>query len=204
MRYALIVLTLYGACFAQKKANPKLDSLSQSIHDAYFAMWGTPDSLAAQAIYIERLPSDYRTFAEVFDPPDFRYLYNASDEYLDALYTISDNFPTTVCQKLVMLSKDGELYLKRSPFIADANAVLQDVTIRVAIRHPKQFIRETNRLSIKQKNGLAAFLADAENFDGYPEYQSFLDTLTNRHESRLLKLFLEAKQARMKFVHHDE
>jgi hypothetical protein len=204
MRYALIFLTLYNACFAQKKANPRLDSLSQSIHDAYFAMWGTPDSLAAQRKYVKQFPSDYQTFAKVFDPPDFGYLYRSCFDYIDVFHTISNNFPHEVCKKLVSLSKDGELYLKQSAFIADAPALLQQTTIQVGVNHPDQFLDVVHQLSGNQKKDLATFLADVESFSAYSEYQSLLDTLSNRRESRLLELFLEAKQARMMFRHHGE
>jgi len=109
-----------------------------------------------------------------------------------------------VCDKLIALAKDVEQYLKRSPFIADAHAELQMITIGFAIKYPDLFIKSMNRLSDIQKDSLATFLADAENHEAYPKYEQVSTILKDKNQLRLQGLFIRAKQARMKYRHHDE
>src|SRR5690242_686618 len=116
--FTLLVLLFKTAAFGQQ-----LSSESLNVKTAFDQMKSHPDS-SHKNIYIKSLPDNYTTFSRIFDPPNFGELYDSSSEYIFVLDTISEIFPNEVCNKLLALAVNGENYLIRSPFIADATVYL--------------------------------------------------------------------------------
>jgi hypothetical protein len=204
MELIVVILCLVSEVFSQDHTTSPLSPVSQKITDAYNTLATKPNSKQIQKLYLETLPNDYKTFERVFDPPDFTQLYDSSDKYLFILNSIADSLPNDVCHKLISLAKHGELYLKKSAFIADAPNYLQHITIYFATKHPKLFVDSIKVLSKSQQDSLVTFLADVENHDSYDPYTTFIEYLKDMKENKLLKLFLHAKKERVKYKHHGE
>jgi hypothetical protein len=185
MKHILLILCLVSEIFSQGHKATTLSPVSQRIKDAYNILMAGPNSKQLQKFYLETLPTDYETFERVFD-------------------SIADSLPNDVCHKLISLSKDGEKYLIKSAFIADAPNYLKHITITFATRFPKLFVDSIKMLSLPQRDSIATFLADVENHEAYHEYKTFIKYLKEKKESKLLELFLHAKQKRMKYKHHGE
>ena len=160
---ALIQTFLMLMTMGQQTQAFGLSQPSIKIKQAYHNLVINQNSKQLQAVYLKTIPDNYIAFAKVFNPPNFEELYDSCDYYLFLLEVISENYPKELCTKLISIAKDGEQYKEQSDFIADAPAILQNLTISIANKIPDIFINSIKALHESEKDSLITFLADVEN-----------------------------------------
>lgn len=191
--FVLLLSTLPASAYAQNAGNPKpLIPEAAKVEKAYMAMKNHPGNSLYEKQFILAFPRNWKTFLDVYQPPDFSQLYEESaDQICFTMPALSDKYPERVGSLLVGLSKDGH-------YDSDAPACLQDVTAKFAAKHTSLFVRLFRQLSSSEQKNLVKFLADVANFEAYPEYKQIISHLESSGNRDLAKKFKRAKQARMK------
>ena len=85
---------------------------------------------------------------------------------------------------------------------ADAPNYLQQVTAVYAGQHPETFAALCKQLPPQKQTQVITFLADAEAYYSYPEYQAIIDGLKRIREDKLAMRFEEARTKRERQPHH--
>ena len=136
---------------AEAEASASLPT-DRRIQAAYGAYAASPSDLAAQSAYLEAFPDDYATFESLFTEGSAP-LREGSGDYIRALARIGRNLPDATLCKILKIDSfahwDGE-----------GLDALQEVTLKLALAHPKAFVGALECLRPAERRGLATFLAD--------------------------------------------
>jgi hypothetical protein len=153
------------------------------------------NSKKLQQLYVAAFPSDTKTFLKIFQTEEFDQLYLDSYKYLDAFEKCAKTFPTQVISKCLNIGKNLD-------WDADAVGQLQQISVRLAIRHLALFVNKYKTLNSKAQNHLLRFYADVENFKAYPEYQELINKLKNVGEGDIAKKLENERTLRMAKTDH--
>ena len=155
------------------------------------ALQRKPDDPATQERYLKIFPHDFASFMNLFgfDHP----LYDGA-QYILALSPLGKTHPMEVGKLLIALAKDAH-------HEADAPNFLQQVTAAYAAQHTKMFAQLLKGLTPQKQTQLITFLAGAENFHAYPEYEEIIKHLKGLGERDLANRFVEARKKREKQPH---
>lgn len=192
----LILILLFGINLTTYSQTDKLIPKAQTIKTAYDDLLKNPGNMDLQKRYVMVFPDNADVFKQVFDSPTFDQLYADSHLFIFELFELSKSYPDLVGEKLITLS----IGLKK--YEADAISFIQHETMRYSYSYYSDFIRLIKKLSKKDLNTLATFLADVEAHDAYIEYKVFLDLLESNKENGLLKLFKHVKNKRISKKNH--
>jgi hypothetical protein len=161
----LLAVVLSQSAPAQE---PGLSPEGRKLKETWAELQKEPNDPAVQEQYLTAFPHDYKTFLALFDYG--RELYENSYIYIDILSVLARSHEKEVGELLVGLSQDAR-------WAGDAPNYLQHATTIYGGRHTQMFATLIKRLPPGKRAHLIAFLADAENFAAYPEYQDIIDHL---------------------------
>lgn len=111
---------------------------------AYRNLSSDTNSENLKRFYVSSFPSDTKTFLKVFQSKKFDQLYMDSYKYLEAFKKCATTFPIQVINKCVDIGKN---------LVWDADAVgqLQQMSVRLAIKHVTIFVNKYKTLDKKHK-----------------------------------------------------
>jgi hypothetical protein len=177
-----IVLALSAA--GQEKT---LSTEGRTLTNALAELQKNPADPAVQAQYLKAFPHDYKTFLALFEPD--RELYDGH-EFILVLPSLAKNHETEVGHLLVQLSKNAQ-------WNADAPNHLEQATIVYGDEHTQTFAALLQQLSATERSTLITFLAHAQNYAVYPEYQTLIDHLRDIGRGDLAREFEVARERRL-------
>ena len=153
------------------------------------------NSKKLQQIYVAAFPSDTKTFLKVFQAEKFDQLYMNSYKYLEAFEKCATTFPTQVIGKCVDIGKN---------LVWDADAVgqLQQISVQLATKYVKIFVKKYKTLDSKAQDKLLTFYADVENYNAYPEFQELILRLKSIGETDIAKKLDRARTLRKAGSNH--
>ena len=182
---AFLALILVPLAQAQAKA---LSPEGQRLTEALARLQMHPDDLAAQRAYLQAFPHDYAAFLRLFDLG--QELYDGH-EFILVLHTLAEHQEKGAGQLLLGLCKDAR-------WDADAPNYLQHEAVAYGAVHTQMFATLLRRLTKTQRTNAIVFLAHAENFEGYPEFQEIIERLKGLGQNALAQEFEQAKALREK------
>jgi len=191
-RAAFVLLIVWLAPLAVNAQAEVLSPKAQALAVALAKLKEHPNDFAAQEYYLDTFPRNYNEFLQLFDLD--RELYFDSHDYISILPSLAKTHELQVGQLLVGLSKNAH-------YEADAPGDLRDVTTEYGSEHTKIFARLLLRLSATDRAHEITFLADAENFGGYPDFQKLIDNLKSLGQQQLARAFETARTKRKKQPH---
>jgi hypothetical protein len=107
------------------------------------------------------------------------------------LSALAEKHEAEVGRFVVQLSKDAQ-------WDADAPNYLKHETVAYGDQHTQTFASLLKQLQIAERAKLIIFLAHAENFAAYPEFQQLIDHLKTLGQNDIAKEFEAARAAREK------
>lgn len=166
-----------------------LSPASKRVRTAYLTWKKHPTSAVQQQAFIEAFPATADVFTAVFNPKDFRQLYDGH-EHIFALEQIGDEYPSRVLRRCIAIGKDVE-------GISDAPAYIHETIVKLTLTHPQLFAHEVTRLAATERRELFHFLANVEGIRDYPDYESLMRLMTKKGFSAYAIEFQRAKQWRL-------
>ncbi|MEK6747955.1 MAG: hypothetical protein AABY83_01955 [Pseudomonadota bacterium] len=156
----------------------------------------------AELHYLALFPKTFAEFTKIFS---FQYsssgyalpneeLEKTHAEHLRLLEKLAMKYPQQVLDIWLSVSIDG----KES---ADAVSYLQSQLAEYAAKETEIFAAALLAKPDAQRKSIIKFLADVENFSGYPEYETILGNLEKLGHTKLRRLFSDAKAQRIKYRH---
>ncbi len=179
-----IVAALPLGSNAQKVLSPE----GQKLTDALAELHKKPDDSAVQEAYLKAFPHDYGSFIGLFDLD--HELYDGH-EFIMVLPSLAKNHEAEVGRLVVQLGKDAH-------WDADAPNYLHYETVVYGVQYTKTFALLLQQLPASELANLVTFLAHAENFAAYPEFQELIDHLRTLGQNDLAKEFEAARTARQR------
>ena len=150
----------------------------------------------AELRYLALFPKTFAGFKKTFHnftPPDVE-LYHTHMEHLDLLESLAMKHPREVLEIWLSVSANAT-------YDADAVSFFRSQLLEYAAKETKTFAAAIMAKPEAQRRNIVTFLADRENFDGSPDYATILSNLEKLEQSKLRRLFLDAKAKRMKYRH---
>ena len=154
----------------------------------------------AEARYLALFPKTFaeftKTFAHTFTPEGLYYqeLEKTSWQHLELLEQLAVKYPRAVLDIWLSVSANAH-------YDADAVSQLQHQLAEYAAKDTKTFATEIMTKSDAQRRNIITFLADVENHSAYEDYATILNNLEKLGQTKLRRLFLDAKAKRMKYRH---
>jgi hypothetical protein len=187
---SMVVSTiLMGA--QEKTLSPEARSLSEAL----VGLQNSPNDPAVQERYLKAFPQNYKDFVKLFGS-DRELAIGVFDtggelydghEFILVLPSLAKNNEAEVGRLVVQLGKDAH-------WAGDALNALQEATVVYGDEHTKTFAALVGRLSAAERANLVTFLAHAENYAAYPEYQTLIDHLKGIGQDQLAKEFEAARE----------
>ncbi len=150
----------------------------------------------AEIRYLALFPKTFVEFKKTFSnytPPDVE-LYKTQNEHLRLLEKLAAKHPRAVLEIWLSVSANAT-------YDADAVSFFRSQLLEYAAKETKTFAAAIMAKPEAQRRNIVTFLADRENFDGSPDYATILSNLEKLEQSKLRRLFLDAKAKRMKYRH---
>ena len=187
----LLIFILFFECAHSQTLIP--DALK--VKTAFDDLSADTNSKKLQQIYVAAFPSDTKIFLKVFQTEKFDQLYMHSYKYLEAFEKCATRLPTEVVGKCIDIGKN---------LVWDADAVgqLQEISVRLALKHLTTFVNKYKTLGSKAQDKLLTFYADVENYNAYPEFQELIDKLKNIGEKDIAKKLGSARTIRKSRQNH--
>lgn len=148
--------------------------------------------------YLRAFPSTFEKFRKTFcgkDSEDLGELYSTHLEHLQLLERLYDRYPKNVKAIWYGVAVNGS-------WIADAVGILQDQLAKYGASSTKTFAQELRSKSPQERRTIIKFLADAENYYSYHEYETILRNLRALGYGSLYHEFVLAKKQRMNKKDH--
>jgi hypothetical protein len=195
IRSVMVALLLVASCLplSMNGQDKTLSPEGRKLRDALSELQKKPNDPTVQEQYLQAFPQDYKSFLRLFDYPNGE-LYDGSEFILDVWSSLAKNHETEVGRLLVQLSKDAR-------YDADAPNYLKHETVIYGGQHTKTFAALLQQLAPAERAKLITFLADAENFAAWPEFQRLVDSLNSVGQEGLAQQFEAARTAREKRKH---
>ena len=191
MKILLIIILLVQSLPCQ---TTDLKSASKKVVRAYEQLNKNSRNDSVQLNYIRSFPHDWRTFLSVFQPDDLSQLYPKYDDYTTVLDSLRIKYPVEVGKLLIGLAC-------KAKWEADATGDVQHILGRFAVCNTILFAKLLREQTKSEQNNVIKFLADVENHDAYPEYQSIIDNLNASKQYQLSKKFEIARKLRIREPH---
>jgi hypothetical protein len=188
MHYTVsLVLLLVAPTFSVRAQGTNPSAGARRLTNALTELQKSPADPAVQERYLKAFPQNYKDFLALFDLG--RELYDGH-EFILVLPSLAKNHEYEVGRLLVQLSKDAH-------WAGDAPNALEDATVVYADEHTKTFAALLQQLSAAERANLITFVAHAENFAVYTEYQTLINHLRDIGQADLAKEFEVAREKRM-------
>lgn len=169
----------------------KLSQVSLKQYDNAVRLFSDPDNYEYKIAYLEGYPRKFVEFKQVFQPDDFGQLYDTSDIYLKILSVLCEELPERCGPIIVGLGKDAQ-------YEADATGYLQMILNKFVLEKTDIFLDLFEKLSGKERDNLAYFMADYETMPNDPDYDKMLTEFKNRKKEEAYNCFLAAKKKLMR------
>jgi hypothetical protein len=155
--------------------------------EALAALQRKPSDGAVQEAYLRAFPNTFESFLGLFGT--YHELADGYD-FIVVLPSLAKEHEAELGRLLVQLSSDSQ-------WDADAPNYLQHATVVFGDQHPKTLGTLVQRLSPSKRANLIEFLAHAENYAAYTEYQDLINQLKKVGQDGLAKAFEAARQRRI-------
>lgn len=197
--FLFLLLVTSVSAYAQNDTDSKsLIPAAKKIAQAYAMLEKHPGDSLYQVQYLLDFPHNWKTFLEIYNPPDFSQLYDAIPEHFFVFETLSKKHPELVGIDLITLGKQANYPPLYNP---DAIDVLRHTIATFAANHTSLFVKLFRQLSSIEKNRLTFLLADVENFKGYHEYKQIISNLESSGNTGIADRFKRAESERKKEGH---
>ncbi|MBS1774397.1 MAG: hypothetical protein JST82_16185 [Bacteroidetes bacterium] len=175
-----ILLVCFCFCFysasAQTEAKAKLHPVipfAEKLQLSYEFLMKNPLAIASQIDFLEHFPKTKDDFITVFNPDDYKELYNVSHKYIAAFKMIGDKLPDSVLK--IGFAIGNQLEWSSGP-----SDELQHALLTIASNHIEAFVDQIYKLKKKEIDGLVHYLADVEY---NPQCSIYNDLVKNLQEA---------------------
>ena len=161
------------------------------------AILNSPEDELLRSKYINDFPKTFAEFCRIFDPSNFKELYDGSYVFLEMFDDILKERPRDTVGVLLGLSVNAT-------YDADAPGNLQHILASFICNNYDSFISPFGKLARSGQQNIITFVCDVENFSAYAEFDCIIRVLKEKGNTELEKRFLAAKEERISFGPHGE
>jgi hypothetical protein len=181
--FVLLTIALSRATRAQlQNLSPPARRLTNALAD----LRNNPNDSDVEERYLNAFPRSYADFLSLFD---YRRELADGHDYIDVLPSLAKLHD----EEVGALLWDSARALART---LTPPSSLQAGTATYGSQHTATFAILLEKLSPADRAHVISFLADVENFRGYPEYQTIIDNLKKSRQHALANEFEAARTKR--------
>lgn len=174
-----------------------LSNASKMLLDDILAILNSPEDESLRSRFLKDFPKTFSEFRQIFNPSNFKELYDGSYVFLKMFDDILKERPQDTVEVLLGLSVNAT-------YDADAPGKLQHILANFICNNYDFFISPFSKLASSSQQNIVTFVCDVEDYSAYAEFDCIVRVLKEKGNAELEKRFLAAKKERISIGPHGE